>query len=65
MKGQYLYLGKWLKIQQITDANNAIVSGAVDSTGNTVTPVVTMNEIELSGTARLESLEVEVFPRIR
>lgn len=65
MKGQYLYLDGWFKIQQVTDANNAIVSGMVASSGNTSTPVVTMNEIELSGEVQLSSLDVQIFPRMR
>lgn len=65
MKGQYLYLDGWFKIQQVTDANNAIVSGMVASSGNTSTPVVTMNEIELSGEVQLSSLGVQIFPRMR
>lgn len=65
MKGQYLYLDGWFKIQQVTDANNAIVSGMVASSGNASTPVVTMNEIELSGEVQLSSLDVQIFPRMR
>lgn len=65
MKGQYLYLDGWFKIQQVTDANNTIVSGMVASSGNTSTPVVTMNEIELSGEVQLSSLGVQIFPRMR
>lgn len=35
------------------------------SSGNTSTPVVTMNEIELSGEVQLSSLGVQIFPRMR
>ena len=65
MEGQYLYLGGWQRIQQVTDASNAILSGSAASTGSAQTPIVTMNEIELSGTAQLTKLEVETFPRVR
>ena len=65
MEGQYLYLGGWLRIQQVTDASNAILSGSAASTGSAQVPVVTMNEIELSGTAQLTKLEVEIFPGVR
>lgn len=65
MEGQYLYLGGWLRVQQVTDAGHAILSGNVASTGTTQTPVVTMNEIELSGTAQLTRLDIEAFPRAR
>ena len=65
MEGQYLYLGGWQRIQQVTDASNAILSGSAASTGSTQTPVITMNEIELSGAAQLTKLEVETFPRVR
>lgn len=51
MKGQYLYLGGWKCIRQITDKNTAILSEAVESTGTVETPVVTMNEIEVTGGA--------------
>ena len=65
MKGQYLYLGRWLRIQQVTDASHAILSGNAASTGTTLTPVATMNEIELSGTVQLTRFDIEVFPRVR
>ena len=66
MVGQYLYLDGWKKIQQITDAGTAILSAAADSSGVTNTPIVTMNEIEISGdNVALTRFEIEYVPRIR
>ncbi len=65
MKGQYLYLDGWRKITQVTDSNHAIVLPAPDKTGKTDTPVVTMNEIELSGEGvNLTRFEIDYVPRV-
>ena len=65
MEGQYLYVGGWKCIRQVTDGNNAILSEVVESTGKTQTPVVTMNEIEVTGGEGLTRLEVECQYRSR
>ena len=65
MEGQYLYLDGWKCIRQVTDANTAILSEAVNGTGATETPVVTMNEIEITGSEGLTRFEVECVLRSR
>ena len=66
MAGQFLYLDGWKKIRQITDAHSAILSDKVASSGTTSTPIVTMNEIEISGENRtLTMLEADYTPRVR
>lgn len=66
MEGQFLYLDGWKKIRQITDAHLAILSDEVASSGTTSTPIVTMNEIEISGeNLALTMLEVDYTPRVR
>ena len=65
MEGQYLYIGGWKCIRQVTDGNIAILSAAVESTGATQTPVVTMNEIEITGGEGLTRFEVECQYRSR
>lgn len=65
MEGQYLYIGGWKCIRQVTDGNNAILSEAVEITGTTQTPVVTMNEIEVTGGEGLTHFEVECKYRSR
>ena len=66
MAGQFLYLDGWKKIRQITDAHSAILSDKVASSGTTSTPIVTMNEIEISGkNLALTMLEVDYTPRVR
>ncbi len=66
MEGQYLYLDGWKKIRQVTGANRAILSEPANRSGETDTPIVTMNELELSGeNVMLTRLEVEYVPRIR
>lgn len=59
MKGQYLYLDGWKCIRQVMDTNTAILSEAVNRTGTSETPVVTMNEIEITGGEGLTRFEVE------
>lgn len=65
MKGQYLFLDGWKCIWQVTDANTVILSEKVNSTGTIETPVVTMNEIEITGGEGLKSFEVECVLRSR
>lgn len=66
MKGQFLYLDGWKKIRQITDAHSAILSDKAACSGTTSTPIVTMNEIEISGeNLALTMLEVDYTPRVR
>ncbi len=65
MKGQYLYLNGWKKISQVTDENTAVISQAAETSGNTVTPIVTMNEIKIQGdNAQLTRFEIEYVPRV-
>lgn len=65
MKGQYLYIDGWKCIRQVTDMNTAILSETVNSTGTSETPVVTMNEIEITGGEGLTRFEVECKYRSR
>lgn len=66
MEGQFLYLDGWKKIRQITDAHSAILSDKAASSGTTAVPIVTMNEIEISGeNLALTTLEVDYTPRVR
>lgn len=65
MRGQYLYLDGWKCIRQVTDANTVILSAPVERTGMTDTPVVTMNEIEITGGEGLTRFEVECQYRSR
>ena len=66
MEGQFLYLDGWKKLRQITDAHSAILSDKAASSGTTAVPIVTMNEIEISGeNLALTILEVDYTPRVR
>lgn len=66
MAGQFLYLDGWKKIRQITDAHSAILSDKATSSGTAAVPIVTMNEIEISGeNLALTMLEVDYTPRVR
>ena len=65
MKGQYLYLNGWKCIRQVMDANTAILSASANSTGTTETPIVTMNEIEVTGGEGFTHFEVECHYRSR
>ena len=65
MEGQYLYIGGWVKIRQVTDSSTAIISQAAQSDGVTVTPVVTMNELAFEGDTALTQLEIDYSPRVR
>ena len=63
MAGQFLYLDGWKKIRQITDAHSAILSDKAASSGTTSTPIVMMNEIEISGENLALTMLEEVRPR--
>lgn len=66
MEEQFLYLDGWKKIRQITDAHSAILSDKATSSGTTAVPIVTMNEIEISGeNLALTMLEVDYTSRVR
>ena len=66
MEGQFLYLDGWKKIRQITDTHSAILSDKAASSGTTFVPIVTMNEIEISGeNLALTTLKVDYTPRVR
>ena len=66
MTGQFLYLDGWKKIRQITNAHSAILSEKAASSGTTVAPIVTMNEIEISGeNLALTMFEVDYTRRVR
>lgn len=65
MKGQYLYMDGWKKIVQVTDTSEAILSQAPSTSGETDTPIVTMNEIELQGDdVQLTRFEIAYVARI-
>lgn len=53
MEGQYIYIGGWVKIRQVTNSSTAIISQDVQTSGVTMTPVVTMNELAFEGDASL------------
>lgn len=68
MKGWYLYENGWVKIIPVTDDSAIVTAGSVSISGIQTTPIVTMNEIELSGdTVVLSSLEISLaaFTRYR
>lgn len=65
MEGQYIYIGGWLKIRQVTDSSTAIISQNAETSGATVTPVVTMNELAFEGDTELTKLEIDYTPRVR
>ncbi len=65
MKGQYLYIDGWKRIAQVTDENTATIVPAAEYSGSTVTPIVTMNELEMQGeNAALTHFEIEYVPRV-
>lgn len=65
MEGQYLYADGWQKIRQVLTPDKAILAQKVMVGGERVTPVVTMNEIEIVGeNARLTRFEIEYLPRL-
>lgn len=67
MVGQFVYLEDgWKSIRQVIDDNTAIVSARMSDSGAADTPVVTMNEIEISGdNLALDRLEIDYVPRVR
>lgn len=65
MEGQYIYIGGWLKIRQVTDSSTAIISQHAETSGASVTPVVTMNELSFEGDTELTKLEIDYTPRVR
>ena len=66
MAGQFVYLDGWKRISLVYSENRAVISGSMAETGSVETPVVTMNEIEISGDSlALTKLEIEYTPRVR
>lgn len=63
MKGQYIYLGEWIKIIHVQDAEHALIAKQMQADGNAKTPIVTMNEIDMdASTAALTSFEMSYTP---
>ena len=66
MVGQYVYLGGWKKIRLVSSENRAVISEIMAEGGSSETPIVTMNEIEISGDGLdLSQLEIDYIPRVR
>ena len=66
MVGQFIYLDGWKRIGQINDVHTAVLSERMAASGTTETPVVTMNEIEISGEGMdLTTFEITYTPRVR
>ena len=66
MVGQFIHLDGWKRIRQINDAHTAVLSERMAASGTAETPVVTMNEIEISGESiDLTSFEISYTPRVR
>ena len=66
MEGQFVYLGGWKKIRLVSSENRAVISEIMAESGSSETPIVTMNEIEISGNGLdLSRLEIEYTPRVR
>ena len=66
MVGQFVYLGGWKRIRLVSNANRAVISESMPDTGSADTPVVTMNEIEISGDGLdLTRFEIDYIPRVR
>lgn len=66
MVGQFVYLDGWKSIRQVNDENTVVISERMSESGSTETPVVTMNEIEISGDGLdLTRLEIDYIPRVR
>lgn len=65
MVGQYIYIGgAWRKMMTMISETQMGVDALMTRTGSEAAPVVTMNEIEISGGA-LTKLEIAFEPRIR
>lgn len=63
MEGQYLYLGEWIKIIHVNDADSALLSKQMAASGTLSTPIVTINEIEVdASTATLTRFEMLYTP---
>ena len=66
MEGQFVYLGGWKKIRLVSSENRAVISEIMADSGSSETPIVTMNEIEISGNGLdLSKMEIEYTPRVR
>lgn len=66
MEGQFVYLGGWKEIRLVSSENRAVISEIIAESGSSETPVVTMNEIEISGNGLdLSKMEIEYTPRVR
>ena len=66
MEGQFVYLGGWKKIRLVNSGNRAVISEIMAGSGSVETPVVTMNEIEVSGeNLSLTTFEIDYTPRVR
>lgn len=66
MEGQFVYLGGWKKIRLVSSGNRAVISEIMAGSGSVETPVVTMNEIEVSGeNLSLTKFDIKYTPRVR
>ena len=66
MTGQFIYLNGWKSIRLVSSPNRAVISEAMPESGTAEAPVVTMNEIEISGDGLdLTRLEIDYTPRVR
>ena len=67
MTGQFVYLdGTWRKIHHVEDEHTATLTQPSPTTGQTSSPVVTMNEMWLRGEdISLTIFEVEYLSRIK
>ncbi len=66
MVGQFVYLDGWKSIRLVSSENRAVISESMSDTGSAETPVVTMNEIEISGDGLdLTRFEIDYIPRMR
>ena len=66
MAGQFIYLNGWKSIRLVSSPNRAVISEAMPESGTAEAPVVTMNEIEISGDGLdLTRLEIDYTPRVR
>ena len=66
MAGQFICMDGWKRIQQINNEHTAVISASMSESGTAETPVVTMNEIEISGESiDLTAFEISYTPRVR